>query len=176
MPVNAASFRDALARVPAPVTIITTLDWNGRPAGFTASAVCSLSLDPPLILVCINTAAGCYPAFRRAERFLVNILASGQEELARRFGTPRVDKFGGEVLTFLDHGLPAISGAPVRLVCALDAILPGGDHSILVGRVQEQARMSAGAPLVYFDRRFHRLEAAATPGRLAGAAGSEVSA
>src|SRR5437588_440915 len=99
MPVNAASFRDALARVPAPVTIITTLDWNGRPAGFTASAV-----------------------------------------------------------------------------CALDAILPVGDHSILVGRVQEQARMSAGAPLVYFDRRFHRLEAAATPGRLAGAAGSEVSA
>jgi flavin reductase (DIM6/NTAB) family NADH-FMN oxidoreductase RutF len=153
MPVDSVTFRRALANMPAPVTVVTTADDEGRPWGFTASSVCSLSLDPPLVLVCIGKRMRSYPAFEAAERFTVNVLAGGQEELARRFADSSVDKFDHDDVTFDDHGLPVILGTLTRLGCAAAGLLDGGDHSILVGRV-DHAPVADGPPLVYFDRDF----------------------
>ncbi len=156
MSVDTTAFRRALANMPAPVTVVTTVDPDSRPYGFTASSVCSLSLDPPLVLVCIGKRAHCYPVFLAAERFAVNVLARGQEETARRFGTCGAEKFNEGDVTRDDRGLPLICGALTRLVCALVDLLDGGDHSILVGRV-EHAPVTGGRPLVYFDRNFRGL-------------------
>jgi flavin reductase ActVB len=156
VPVDAVSFRRALANMAAPVTVVTTVDGEGRPRGFTASSVCSLSLDPPLVLVCIGKGMRSYAAFAAAERFNVNVLAGDQEELALRFAGRGVDRFDHDDVTFDDRGLPVIRGAVTRLACAAADLLDGGDHSILVGRV-DHAPVAGGRPLVYFDRDFRRL-------------------
>jgi flavin reductase ActVB len=154
--IDGAAFRRAMASMPAPVTIVTTVDSEGRPWGFTASSVCSLSLDPPLLLVCIGKGMRAYAAFAAAERFNVNVLAGDQEELALRFAARGVDRFDHDDVTFDDRGLPVIRGALARLGCAAADLLDGGDHSILVGRV-DHAPVAGGPPLVYFDRDFRRL-------------------
>jgi flavin reductase (DIM6/NTAB) family NADH-FMN oxidoreductase RutF len=157
MPVDTNAFRRALANMPTPVTVVTTVGTDGRPYGFTASSVCSLSLDPPLLLVCIGKHTGCYRAFRTAERFAVNVLADHQEELARQFATRGADKFNHAAVTYDGRGLPHICGALTRLVCAPVDLLDGGDHSILVGRV-EHAPVTGGRPLLYFNRDFRALD------------------
>lgn len=156
MSVDVATFRQAMASIATPVTVVTTVDRTGRPAGFTASSFCSLSLDPPLVIVCVDKAARSHPAFVEAPYFMVNVLAAGQEDLAMRFATRGADKFGAGNLTYVAHGLPAVPEAVTQLLCALHEVLDGGDHSILVGCVK-QASTAGGPPLLYCDRGFRRL-------------------
>lgn len=165
MSIDVASFRTAMSSIATPVTIVTTVDLEGRPAGFTASSFCSLSLDPPLLLICVDKAARCHAAFVGAPRFMVNVLAVGDEELAIRFATRGADKFGARDLTLGKHGLVAVPNAVTRLECALHAVLDGGDHSILVGRV-EHATTTGGSPLLYWDHGFRRLDLPALAGAL----------
>src|SRR5437762_8278091 len=91
--VDQAAFRDTMARFPSAVTIVTTRDPAGRPRGFTASSFCSVSLDPPLILVCLARSADSYPVFTSCDRFAVSMLAEDDADLAYRLGTQRADKF-----------------------------------------------------------------------------------
>lgn len=149
-------FRDAMASFPSGVTIVTTTDAGGRWWGFTATSFCSLSMDPPLVLVCLSTTAECAPVFDRATRWNVHVVHPEHAELAIRFATRGADKFADAGFTSDEHGLPVLDRAPVILDCTAHDRHPGGDHRILVGRVRN-VRIGAQTPAVYFRRAFHPL-------------------
>jgi flavin reductase (DIM6/NTAB) family NADH-FMN oxidoreductase RutF len=153
-PLPSEVFRDAMARLAAPVTVVTTVDRDGRPRAFTASAVCSLSADPPLLLVCVNRTGSAHDVFATADRFLVNVLDHEQASTARDFA--RRDRTDAEAaLVPLELGLPGLADASARFACTRRQVLPGGDHSILVGRL-ERVALSDAPPLIHFRRDWHR--------------------
>ncbi|GAA1952009.1 flavin reductase family protein [Kitasatospora viridis] len=150
-------FRQAMATVPGPVVIATTVDPLGRPWGFTASSFTSLSADPPLVLVCLDKKASTHRAFSTCDRFLVNVLSAEHAEVAQRFATSGTDRFAAADTRPLELGLPGLPDATARIACTLHSVLDGGDHSILVGRVVRTA-VSQEPPLVYCRRGFTRLD------------------
>ncbi|MER5809360.1 flavin reductase family protein [Streptomyces sp. NPDC002033] len=150
-----AEFARVMAQVPAPVTVVTTVDATGRRWGFTASSFTSLSLDPPLVLVCPAKTASCHEAFVTGTRFLVNVLAADQADIAGHFARSGADKFAGTPMRPCELGLPGLPDATARIACTLYDVLDGGDHSILVGRV-EAVHAGGADPLVYHDRQFTR--------------------
>lgn len=154
-PSSAADFREAMASFPSGVTVVTTTDADGVPWGFTASAFCSVSAEPPLVLVCLSTGAQCHAAFQQAESWMINIIHSDQADVAMKFATRGADKFGGEQFDF-DQGLPILSGASASLRCSRHAMYTEGDHTILIGEVLH-ARTSPQSPAIYFRRNFHGL-------------------
>lgn len=151
-------FKEAMTQFASGVTIPATIDQSGRPWGFTASAFCSLSLAPPLVLVCLASSADCYPIFKDAGRYAIHILSAEQEALALRFAQKRADKFAGTAYEIADDGLPALPDALARVTCAAHAWHEDGDHAILVGRVIA-ADANAGAPLLHFRRGLWRPDA-----------------
>jgi len=145
----------------AGVTVVTTVDRQGEPWGLTATAVCSVSLAPPLVLVCIDHAADCYAAFREARGFAVNLLRDDQEHLSRHFATKESRKFVGTAHHPGVTGAPILSGALAHVECRVTAQYPGGDHTIIVGEAVESRVASShedGSPLVHFRGRYARLE------------------
>lgn len=155
-PVSGAHFREVMASFPAGVTITTTVAADGRWWGFTASAFCSLSADPPLVLVCIAKSAECYPAFMTVDQIAIHVLQSDYEQLAKTFATRGADKFTGAGFDLSARGLPVMPDATAVLECSVFAKYDGGDHTIIVGRV-EDAILGLHDPVVYFRRDFHRL-------------------
>lgn len=153
------SFTEAMSSFPSGVTIATTTDADGRRWGFTASSFCSVSMEPPLVLVCLARTAECHAAFAAAERLAIHIVAPTQADLAMRFATRGVDKFADSDFEVDPHGTPVLRGASVVLGCTLHAQHEAGDHTILVARV-ETAHATDDAPAVYFRRRFHPLGSA----------------
>ncbi|MFF5144706.1 flavin reductase family protein [Streptomyces sp. NPDC013157] len=149
-------FTRAMARVPGPVVVTTTVDDSGRRWGFTASSFVSLSLDPPLVTVSLDKKASTHPAFAVAGHFMVNVLAHDQSEIARRFATSGVDRFAAGDTEPLERGLPGIPRAVVRLACRMHEVVDGGDHSMLVGRVLDCVTSHEREALVYVDRGFVR--------------------
>ncbi|MEV0702207.1 flavin reductase family protein [Saccharopolyspora sp. NPDC050389] len=150
-----SQFRDAMACFPSGVTIVTTTDSDGRPWGFTATAFCSVSSEPPLVLACLAKSAQCHPVFQAADAWVVHVLPEAHAELAIRFATRGTDKFAGGEFTTTD-GLPRMSSASATLECSVHARHDAGDHTILVGRVLDVA-LGTAPPAVYFDRAFHRI-------------------
>ena len=138
------------------VTIVTTRDADGRPTGLTVSAFCSVSLDPPQILVCVDHKSQSYPALRDGGHFAVNFLGDGHEDISRRFATTRLDKFDGVAHRLSGHGVPLLDGALAQLECRVVSRHVEGDHTILVGLV-EDARNGAGEPLLYYRGKYRRL-------------------
>ena len=173
-PVSAARLRDVMASFPAGVTITTTVGEDGRWWGFTASAFCSLSVDPPLVLVCIAKSAECYPTFMAASQVAIHVLQPDFEHLAVKFATRGADKFTGSGFFLSGRGLPVMRDAAAVLECSVFARYDGGDHTIIVGRVDD-AILGQHDPVVYFRRDFHRLplpdggDIAVVPGAGAGA-------
>jgi flavin reductase (DIM6/NTAB) family NADH-FMN oxidoreductase RutF len=158
---GADDFRRVMSHFATGVTIITAWDDAGRPTGLTASSFTSVSLDPPLILVCVSQKAQSYPAIKSAGRFAVNILCMGQEGVSRRFATTSA---GDEKFVGLDYrtgpfGLPVISEALAELECTVVHAYPGGDHTIFVAQVEAaDARGHLGKePLLYFRGKYSRL-------------------
>jgi flavin reductase ActVB len=156
--VDPLTFRQAMTRFAAGVTIVTTIDKDSRARGFTASAFVSLSLEPPLVLVCLDAHAECHSSFSVTDGFAVNVLRPEHEALARRFATKGVDKFASGEFKPGASGLPVLPDALAVIECATEQRLPGGDHTILIGRVQD-CQVNEGAPMIYYNRAFHRLEA-----------------
>ncbi|MET7766699.1 flavin reductase family protein [Streptomyces sp. NPDC005336] len=148
-------FLDAMAAVPSPVIVATTVDASGRRWGFTGSSFTALSADPSLVLICLDRSASTHAAFTACDRFMVNVLADGHEPVARRFAASGIDRFAAGDMTECEAGLPGLPGAVARLACTVHAVLDGGDHSILVGRV-EQSVVSPRVPLIYCGRFFTR--------------------
>jgi flavin reductase (DIM6/NTAB) family NADH-FMN oxidoreductase RutF len=155
-------FRRVLGHFASGVTIISTCDADGRPTGLTASAFSSVSLEPPLVLVCVDHKSQSYPALRERGRFAVNILCAEQEAISRRFASSRLDKFDGVPHRITDLGLPLVDGAIAHLECITVSMHVEGDHTIFVGRV-ERADTAEGTPLLYSRGRYERL-ADARPG------------
>jgi flavin reductase (DIM6/NTAB) family NADH-FMN oxidoreductase RutF len=157
--IGADDFRRVLGNFPTGVTIVTTADPQARPAGLTVSAFSSVSLDPPLILVCVDHKSESFPALVEAGRFAVNILSTEQETLSRRFASKRGDKFD-EVAFRVGHlGVPLLEGALVHVECVTVRTYDGGDHTIFLGQV-EHASIGKGDPLLYCRGRYDRLSSA----------------
>ena len=160
MGLDPTSFRKAMGWLAAGVTVVTTRDREGQPRGLTATAVCSVSLEPPLLLVCIDHEADCYQAFLEADAFAVHLLREDQQALSRHFAEKQAQKFAG-----ISHR-PGITGVPIlfeamaHVECRVHGRHPGGDHTIFVGEaVDSQVRGSdeAASPLLHFRGRYGRL-------------------
>ena len=144
-------FRAVMGRFTTGVTVVTATTPEG-PIGMTANAVCSLSLDPLLLLVCFANGARTLRVVRETGRFGVNVLAAGQEDLARLFAskTPEREKFAGVQHTVHD-GIPVIEGTLAWVGCALQEWIPGGDHTIGIGAViAAEAAADETPPLVWY--------------------------
>ena len=151
-------FRETLGAFATGVTVVTATGPSG-PAGLTTNAFSSLSLDPPLVLVCFDTTSRTLPVVRESGRFAVNVLRAGQEDIAAVFASRRVasEKFA-EVTHAEAHGLPVLDGALAWLACDLRDLIAGGDHTIGVGAVTALDADAAGEPLVFFRGGYAGLE------------------
>jgi flavin reductase (DIM6/NTAB) family NADH-FMN oxidoreductase RutF len=156
MTLTPTEFRTALRNFAAGVTVVTTRDREGHPSGLTASAFTSVSLDPPLVLVCVDHAATAHPAFRAHGRFAVNVLRREQEALSRRFAESGGDKFHGVPCHEGRMGLPLLDDALATLECRVVETHEAGDHTIFIGEV-EAVSVAGGRPLVSFHGRYHTL-------------------
>lgn len=151
---DADAFRSVMGRFATGVTVVTAAGPEG-PVGMTANAVCSLSLEPLLLLVCFDRGARTLPIVRESGRFGVNVLGEGGQELARRFASKHEGKFD-EVLHEVLDGVPVLGGAIAWVACDLAELLPGGDHVIGIGRVTAASERD-GDPLLWYRGGFGRL-------------------
>jgi 3-hydroxy-9,10-secoandrosta-1,3,5(10)-triene-9,17-dione monooxygenase reductase component len=152
-------FREVFGRFATGVAVITSAGPSGA-GGMTANALCSLSLDPLLALVCFENRARTLPIVREAGRFAVNVLAADQEELAGVFASkmPESEKLDG-VDHRLENGIPVIEGALAWAACELRELIAGGDHTIAIGEVVSLG-LGAGQPLLWYSGRYHPLREA----------------
>jgi flavin reductase (DIM6/NTAB) family NADH-FMN oxidoreductase RutF len=157
MSLDPDSFRAVLGRFASGVTIVTSCDAHGDDQGMTVSAFCSLSLTPPLILVCIDHQATMHDTLREAPYFAINMLAEDQEALARRFADTDAKRFDGVGYRRGQNGLALLDDALAHLECKRTAVYDGGDHTIVVGEV-EHATMRDTKPLLYYRGGFAQLE------------------
>jgi flavin reductase (DIM6/NTAB) family NADH-FMN oxidoreductase RutF len=143
-----ASFRAAMGTLPTGVTVVTAAGPEG-PAGATANAVSSLSIEPMLMLACLDRGSRTLLAVQAANRFGISVLHAGQEKIARAFATkaPVPDKWAGVAWSERD-GVPAIDDALVFVACELRDVIAGGDHVIVTGEVTA-LETSEGDPLVF---------------------------
>jgi flavin reductase (DIM6/NTAB) family NADH-FMN oxidoreductase RutF len=149
-------FRAALGRFPSGVTVVTTRDNENRLHGITVSAFCSVSLEPPLILVCIEKTAGSHRAFEESEAFVVNILREDQQHVSDLFASNSHDKFDNLKTRPGIENLPVLEDALVSLECRVASAYDGGDHTIYVGEIAA-ATVNDGQPLVYFHGRYGKI-------------------
>jgi flavin reductase (DIM6/NTAB) family NADH-FMN oxidoreductase RutF len=147
-PPDPAGFRAAMAMLPTGVTVVSASGPDG-PAGATANAVCSLSIEPMLMLACLDRGSRTLLAVQAANRFGISVLHAGQEEIARKFATkaPVADKWEG-VASGEREGIPAIEDALAFVACDLRDVIAGGDHVIVTGEVTA-LETSEGDPLVF---------------------------
>jgi flavin reductase (DIM6/NTAB) family NADH-FMN oxidoreductase RutF len=154
--VDGASFRRVLGQFASGVTVVTTLGADGEPLGLTVSSFCSVSLDPPLVLVCIDNRSETHGGFEASRVFGVSILAEGQEAWSDRFAYAGAEKFKGVDLRRGEHLVPLVPGALAHLECRVSAALPGGDHTIYLGEVL-RLETNPGRPLLYHGSAYHAL-------------------
>ena len=132
---NAAALRTAFASFMTGVTVVTSRTPNGTPIGFTANSFTSVSLDPPLLLVCPGNRLSSYEAFQSIEHFAVSILAEGQEAVSNRFASSKADRFGPQDWQPGTAGMPLIDGRAAGFVCTVHNRVLAGDHMVLIGQV-----------------------------------------
>jgi flavin reductase ActVB len=154
MAVGPEDFKAALSRFASGVTVVTTKDSEGRAYGITVSAFCSVSLDPPLVLICIERSTLSHSAFGESGAFVVNVLREGQADVSERFASPIPDRFAPDDPS--GNAIYRVPGALAYLECRVLKREDAGDHSIFVAEV-EQTRVEDGTPLVYFRGGYHRL-------------------
>jgi flavin reductase (DIM6/NTAB) family NADH-FMN oxidoreductase RutF len=156
MPIDEARFRQAMGYFASGVTVVTAAH-DDQIYGVTVSSFSSLSLRPPLVLVCLDKTLRTHDAINESGHFVVNFLERRQEHLSRRFATRDDDKFSGIAWHNGQLGLPVLEGVLAVVECKLHAALPGGDHTIFVGEVAH-AEVFEGSPLLYYRRGYHELK------------------
>jgi flavin reductase (DIM6/NTAB) family NADH-FMN oxidoreductase RutF len=154
--VDQAAFRSVLGSFTSGVTIVTTCH-NEQLHGITVSSFCSLSLEPPLVLVCIDNRCRSADLIKQASVFAVNILAEDGEWLSRQFASRAEDKFANVAYYYGETGVPLLQQALAVIECQLVNKLPGGDHTIFVGQVIAAHANDQLRPLVYQRSRYHQL-------------------
>lgn len=149
MSVDDLSFRKTMGCFASGVTVVAARDGAGRPVGLTVSAFTSLSLVPPLVLICLDRRVANLETFRSGP-FAVSILTEDQRDLSRRFAERRDDRFTG--VDFADglNGAPVLSGCLAWIECDVHTVTAGGDHDIIIGTVTRTGHQAGGRPLVYF--------------------------
>jgi 3-hydroxy-9,10-secoandrosta-1,3,5(10)-triene-9,17-dione monooxygenase reductase component len=148
--VDPARYREVIGSFATGVAIVTAKGADG-PAGLTTNAVTSLSLDPLLVLVAFDNGSRTLPVVEQAGRFAVNVLRAGQEDLARVFASKRVAEEKFEAVTHtVAHGVPVIDDALAWIACDLEALHPGGDHTIGIGAVIAAEFAGEAAPLLWY--------------------------
>ena len=150
---SARRLRDAFGCFTTGVTVVTAFNGEGSPVGLTANSFTSVSLDPPLVLYCVDEKSRRAPLFRTAPRFAVNVLHAGQEALSTRFARSAADGFR-DVDWESWGGSPVLSDAMATFVCAGHAAYEGGDHAVILGRVELLRFDPVPDPLVYFQGRY----------------------
>lgn len=153
-PESGAGFRDVLGRFASGVTVVTSVDGDGVPAGLACQSFASLSLDPPLVMVCVARTSTSWPRIAATGRFAVNVLAEDQREVCRSFAVSGSDKFAGVGWTASPHGTAHLDGALAAIDCAIEDVHEAGDHLIVVGAVRELHDRRDHDPLVYFRGRY----------------------
>jgi flavin reductase (NADH)/flavin reductase len=146
-------FKQGMRVLTAAVNIITTIH-DGIPAGLTATAACSVSAEPPQLLVCVHREAGGHDSITNSKKFALNVMAKDQENIARRFagmdGTEHHDRFKLGVWSELTTGAPCLNDALVNFDCEVMAQIPAGTHSIFIGHIiGSRTRKNKGEPLLY---------------------------
>jgi flavin reductase (DIM6/NTAB) family NADH-FMN oxidoreductase RutF len=155
--IDSAQFRQLLGRFASGVTVLTVVAPDGRPMGMTATSFASVSLRPPLICVCVDHEAELPDVILKSREFVVNVLASQQETLARRFSDKHEDRFDGIGYHLSPEGLILLDGTLAHIVCERSGEYAGGDHTILMGRVVGGTTRS-GRPLLYYRGGYAALE------------------
>jgi flavin reductase (DIM6/NTAB) family NADH-FMN oxidoreductase RutF len=157
--IDASEFRQAMARHPAGVAIIT-LRGRAGPAGLTVTSFSSASLEPPLVSFYIGHGSSNLPAMRLARHFAVNLIGAGQHELAARFARQGADRFAAPTRWHMGAlGLPLLTDATTHLVCARHSLTTVGDHELVIGTVVEAMVRHGEAPLLYHLGQFTRPQA-----------------
>ena len=151
------TLRDALGCFATGVTVVTCLNAAGEPAGLTVNSFTSVSLDPPLLLVCIAKAAASAGALTQASHVAVNVLQTGQQPASIRFSTRDQDRFGATPWACGEAGAPILKDSLGVFECERFALYDGGDHHILVGQVVKASFDAALDPLLFFRGRYRRL-------------------
>ncbi|WP_374526051.1 flavin reductase [Sphingopyxis sp.] len=151
------TLRDAMGCFATGVTVVTALDASGTPVGLTANSFTSVSLDPPLLLVCVANTSGTAPILRDAAHFGVNVLQIGQQPASNRFATKGEDRFANLPWAPGQTGVPLLGSSLVSFECQRESLHEAGDHFILVGRVVRAQFEPHRDPLLYFRGRYRRL-------------------
>ena len=158
MTFDSAAFRRALGSFATGVAVVTARDPAGENRGITVNSFSSVSLDPPLILFCLDKAAMSFDIFRAAESFAVNVLGKHQQALSVRFATPEIDKWDGVAFDLWPGELPVLRDCLANLACRRETLYEGGDHVIIVGRVVRLHCAGDQDPLLYFQSRYHTID------------------
>ena len=169
MDFDSRAFRHALGCFPTGIAVMTAASSEASHIGITVNSFTSVSLEPPLVLWCIDRRSRRYPAFATATGFTVSILASGHKAVSSKLATAGEHTLDGIDLVPTELGPPALKDALAVFECARESVQDAGDHAILIGRVLRFARHDgAGAPLVYFQGRYGALAQGAPPDGIAG--------
>lgn len=150
-------FRRTCAKFATGVAVATVLDGDGNPHGMTVNSFTSVSLNPPMVLFCVDHSATLLGTFRGATHYGLSVLADSQQSLSNRFAQRGQDRFDGVEWQRGLHGVPLIPGALAHLTCAVRQVIEAGDHSILLAEVVDAALFD-GHPLLYFDSAYRRVE------------------
>ena len=155
MTVDPGAFREALKKFASGVTVVTTAH-AGEKHGLTASSFASVSLEPPLILVVLNTASRTHALMKESQKFGVSILGEGQEGVAKAFAEKGTKPFDSLAHSSSDDRPPILDDAIAWLDCDVEATFPGGTHEIVLGRVRASGS-GPDRPLIYFERAYRSL-------------------
>jgi 3-hydroxy-9,10-secoandrosta-1,3,5(10)-triene-9,17-dione monooxygenase reductase component len=152
--IDGANFRHVLSHYPTGVCVVTAIEADGRASGMVVGSFTSVSLSPPLVAFFPDKASTSWPKIERAGRFCVNVLASDQGELCRRFASKGEDKFAGVAHRVSTNGSPVLDDVVAWIDCTLDAVHEAGDHFIVLGRVQELDIIRPDQPLLFFRGKY----------------------
>jgi flavin reductase (DIM6/NTAB) family NADH-FMN oxidoreductase RutF len=159
MSVDQLEFRSVMGHFATGVTIVTSHDGAGKVGGLTANAVASVSLEPPLVLICVDKKSDSYPLFGASKAFAINILSHQQETLSRRFAKSGGDKFTGIGFRIGVSGSPILNDIIAYLDCQIRNEIDAGDHTIYLGQAVDIAVSSDSDPLLYFRGGYRNLSA-----------------
>ncbi|GEE01640.1 hypothetical protein nbrc107696_22420 [Gordonia spumicola] len=150
-------FKDIMAAAPGPTTIVTSTGTDGRHQGLTMTAVCSASLEPPLLLVCLDHGSNTLRAVRESGSFTVNYVARGNEDVAMRFAKKADDKFDGLKVAVAEDGIGGpvlVDTAAAHAMCRVEQLIEAGDHTVVVGAVVDGGASDQTHVLAYARRKF----------------------
>ncbi|MFZ1886601.1 MAG: flavin reductase family protein [Candidatus Binataceae bacterium] len=156
MPIEKNELRRVMGHFATGVTVITSVRASGEMHGLTANAFSSVSLVPPLLLICVDKKAESYPCFEESKVFTVNILSAEQEALSRKFAVSGGNKFEGVSYRIGANGVPILDGSIAYLECRLSGSMDAGDHTVYLGEI-EQAETHEAKPLLFFRGGYREL-------------------